>query len=327
MFRSVLLRFVLPVAFASCVVAYFGLPYIERLLAEWFRSDVELRAQLVMHSMRGAAAGARGARATRPRLRAYLAKVTADERLLAILVCRPDGTMMFKTERAPSAITCDEKRQENPRSARIVQLPSGSVQVSRFDFDAADRRRIRVLMLHDLSFVDRRQRTARDFVLVFIGISMLLLALLGGAGRVAAAATLGQRADRRHPRQAISRQCPIAALLAADPVPGTAGAGARSEEKQRLEIDFRENWTPQALQQVVRDHLHSSQVIIVSNREPYIHNFDADHRPVVQVPASGMVTALEPIMRACSGTWVAHGAGTRRSRNRGPVRSHPRAAR
>ena len=85
---------------------------------------------------------------------------------------------------------------------------------------------------------------------------------------------------------------------------------AEAEEKQRLEIDFRENWTPQALRQVVRDHLHSSQVIIVSNREPYIHNYDADHRPVVQVPASGMVTALEPIMRACSGVWVAHGAGT-----------------
>jgi hypothetical protein len=35
-----------------------------------------------------------------------------------------------------------------------------------------------VLMLHDLSFADKRQRTARDFVLVFIGISVLLLALL-----------------------------------------------------------------------------------------------------------------------------------------------------
>ena len=33
-------------------------------------------------------------------------------------------------------------------------------------------------MLSDLSFVDRRQRTARDFVLVFLGIAVLLLALL-----------------------------------------------------------------------------------------------------------------------------------------------------
>ena len=46
---------------------------------------------------------------------------------------------------------------------------------------------------------------------------------------------------------------------------------------------------PQALRQVVRDHLHSAQVIIVSNREPYIHNYDADQHPVVQVPASGIV--------------------------------------
>jgi len=85
---------------------------------------------------------------------------------------------------------------------------------------------------------------------------------------------------------------------------------AEDEEQQRLEIDYRENWTPQALQQVVRDQLNSAQVIIVSNREPYIHNFDADHQAVWQVPASGMVTALEPIMRACAGVWVAHGAGS-----------------
>ena len=112
MFRSVMLRFVLPVAFASCVVAYFGLPYIERLLAEWFRSDVELRSQLVMHSMEEPLTELLG-KGNEGRLRAYLTKVTADERLLAILVCRPDGTMIFKTERAPSAITCGENAARN----------------------------------------------------------------------------------------------------------------------------------------------------------------------------------------------------------------------
>ena len=64
------------------------------------------------------------------------------------------------------------------RPPRVEQLSSGSVQISRFDFDTAEPLPFRVLMLHDLSFVDRRQRTARDFVLVFIGISVLLLALL-----------------------------------------------------------------------------------------------------------------------------------------------------
>jgi len=307
MFRSVMLRFVLPVAFASCVVAYFGLPYIERLLAEWFRSDVELRAQLVMHSMEEPITEL-VSKGNEARLRNYLSKVTADERLLAILICRPDGKTIIKTERAPAAISCDANAKTSPAVTRVVQLPSGSVQVSRFDFDAAEPSPFRVLMLHDLSFVDRRQRTARDFVLVFIGISVLLLALL-----VVLAAWLQLRrwvnvliGDIRGKRFLDNAKSPRSSQPILSQVRQVL---AEAEQKQRLEIDFRENWTPQALKQVVHDHLNSSQVIIVSNREPYIHNYDADHRPVAQVPASGMVTALEPIMRACAGTWIAHGAG------------------
>jgi trehalose 6-phosphate synthase/phosphatase len=306
-FRSVILRFVLPVAFASCVVAYFGLPYIERLLAEWFRSDVELRAQLVMHTMEEPITDLVEKR-DESRLRTYLAKITIDERLLAVLVCRTDGSTIFKTERAPSAITCDAAGKPNGAATRIAQLPSGSVQISRFDFDAAAPVPFRVLLLHDLSFVDRRQRTARDFVLVFVGISVLLLALL-----IVLAGWLQLRrwvkvliGDIRGKRFLDDAESPRSSMPILSEVRQVL---AEAEEKQRLEIDFHENWTPQALRQVVRDHLHSAQVIIVSNREPYIHNFDADHHPVVQVPASGMVTALEPIMRACSGVWVAHGAG------------------
>src|ERR1700678_1926763 len=308
MFRSVMLRFVLPVAFASCVVAYFGLPYIERLLAEWFRSDVELRAQLVMHSMEEPITEL-VENGNEWRLRAYLAKITADERLLAVLVCRTDGSTLFKTDRAPQAISCAAASMPNSTPPRIVQLPSGSVQISRFDFDAAEPTPFRVLMLHDLSFVDRRQRTARDFVLVFVGISVLLLALL-----VVLVAWLQLRrwvevliGDIRGKRFRDDAKSPRSSMPILSQV---RKALAEAEAQQRLEIDFRENWTPQALRQVVRDHLHSAQVIIVSNREPYIHNFDADHRPVMQVPASGMVTALEPVMRACSGVWVAHGAGS-----------------
>jgi len=306
MFRSVMLRFVLPLALASCVVAYIGLPYIQRLLAEWFRSDVEMRAQLLMHTMEEPITDL-VQKGNETRLRAYLAKTAADERLLAILICRPDGATIFKSERTPTAIACDSAGSSN--SSRILQLPSGSVQLSSFAFDSAEPTPFRVLMLHDLSFVDRRQRTARDFVIVIIGISVLLLALL-----IVLAAWLQLRrwaqillGDIRGKRYLDNAKSPRASLPILSEIREVL---AEAEAKQRLEIDFRENWTPQALQQVVRDYLNSAQVIIVSNREPYIHNFDAYGRAIVQVPASGMVTALEPIMRACSGVWVAHGAGT-----------------
>ncbi len=314
MLRSVMLRFVLPVALASCVVAYLGLPYIQRLLAEWFRSDVELRAQLVMHSMEEPIkdlvekpSDKNTDKASEAKLRVYLAKITAEARLLAILVCRPDGATIFKSDRAPAAISCDPDIAPRAGTSRMVELPSGAVQISRFDFDT-EVTPFRVLMLHDVSFVDRRQRTARDFMLVFIGISVLLLALL-----VVLFAWLQLRrwvqmlvGDIRGTRFLDNAHSPQATLPILRQVRKVL---AEAEAKQRLEIDFRENWTPQALQQVVRDHLGSAQVLIVSNREPYIHNFDADHKPVVSVPASGMVTALEPVMRACAGVWIAHGAG------------------
>ena len=68
-------------------------------------------------------------------------------------------------------------------------------------------------------------------------------------------------------------------------------------------------WSPKTLHQLLDQELPGAQVIVVSNREPYIHNH-IDGRVVLQTPASGLVSALEPVMRACGGVWVAHGSGS-----------------
>ncbi|MBI4187540.1 MAG: trehalose-6-phosphate synthase [Chloroflexi bacterium] len=47
---------------------------------------------------------------------------------------------------------------------------------------------------------------------------------------------------------------------------------------------------------------------MVSNREPYIHTFSG-RNIVCKVPPSGLTVALDPVMRACGGTWIAHGSG------------------
>jgi trehalose-6-phosphate synthase len=67
-------------------------------------------------------------------------------------------------------------------------------------------------------------------------------------------------------------------------------------------------WTRDTLHQVVERVLGNRHFIVVSNREPYIHRFRAEE-VVVERPVSGLVTALEPVMRACGGTWIAHGSG------------------
>jgi trehalose 6-phosphate synthase len=68
-------------------------------------------------------------------------------------------------------------------------------------------------------------------------------------------------------------------------------------------------WTAERLRHVLRDSLQGERVIVVANREPRIHEW-ADGQVIVRHPASGLVTALEPVMRACSGVWVAHGSGS-----------------
>lgn len=74
--------------------------------------------------------------------------------------------------------------------------------------------------------------------------------------------------------------------------------------------DIKVKWSPAALRRLLEEELPGADVIVVSNREPYIHNRNPDGGITLQMPASGLVSALEPITRACGGTWIAHGSGS-----------------
>ena len=67
-------------------------------------------------------------------------------------------------------------------------------------------------------------------------------------------------------------------------------------------------WTKESLSALVQEKLRDYLFIVVSNREPYVHTFSG-RKVTVQIPASGLTVALDPVMQACGGTWVAHGSG------------------
>ena len=73
-----------------------------------------------------------------------------------------------------------------------------------------------------------------------------------------------------------------------------------------------------SLAKIICQVADGSKLVVVSNREPIIHeSVGTGYREVR--PASGMVTGLEPILRAVNGTWIAHGSGSadRRTVDRG----------
>jgi len=67
-------------------------------------------------------------------------------------------------------------------------------------------------------------------------------------------------------------------------------------------------WNKQALHELVESRLKNYRFIVVANREPFIHRWSGSQIECIQ-PASGMATALDPVMRACDGVWVGHGSG------------------
>jgi trehalose-6-phosphate synthase len=67
-------------------------------------------------------------------------------------------------------------------------------------------------------------------------------------------------------------------------------------------------WTMETLNDLIQSRLAQHRLIVVANREPYVHRY-SDGRIECVPPVSGMVSALDPIMRACGGTWIAHGSG------------------
>ncbi len=86
-------------------------------------------------------------------------------------------------------------------------------------------------------------------------------------------------------------------------------ARARAEEEAQLRQHAEAIWTAERLKGHVRVKLGSDKLIVVSNREPFMHIRLGRQIQCIS-PASGLVTALDPILKACNGVWVAHGSGS-----------------
>src|SRR5262245_21975903 len=81
-------------------------------------------------------------------------------------------------------------------------------------------------------------------------------------------------------------------------------------------------WDKQRLMEAARSRLDGVRLVVVANREPFIHIYRGEEIQC-QRPASGLATALDPVMRACGGVWVGHGSG---DADRETVDEHSRLA-
>ncbi len=208
----------------------------------------------------------------------------------------------------PRTFSCEQVARSQGESFSNITNDGRRVLVGSFPITTRDARTY-LVVLHDLSYADARSGQAQTIAIAtLVGVAIIvasiatILAVLVLRGWMASLRRAiddvrSGRTSRLIPHDPSSVDLQIQKLLK------DLEVGKAPTETAQVE------WTPKALHDLLNDALPGAQVIIVSNREPYIHNKN-DGSVAVQTPASGLVAALEPVMRACGGTWIAHGSGS-----------------
>lgn len=298
------------IAFFIAAVAIAAiLPSVTSFVEKWSQRDVELRSRLIYNSVHDQVA----AQINQPRANTLIStfeRLALDERLVALGYCPLNGEVAFATRHMPAAFRCANVQRtsnENFTSLAFNRQPmiAGAFPVTMNGVPTGH-----LVILHDFGFAQQRVADARRLMLILLGSIALFGAILA-----AIVALLVMRGWVNSIRQAINtlRDGPDGAIEITDGTPLGHEIRAMlrelSDSNQTLEND-QAQWTPDTLRFLLRREQPSPEVIVVSNREPYIHNRGKDGTIKVQKPASGLVSALEPIMRACGGTWIAHGSGS-----------------
>ncbi len=236
-------------------------------------------------------------------LDSVLQGITRDERVIAVATCT-NGKRVAASTLFPREVDCGtaEARRDKSglRNAAVLAPPGNGLHLSVIDFsNAVDSGA--VLVLQDASFVGGRQDVTRG----------LLLAVLLSMAIAASIVTvwfsrLTQRRWVEKFRLVLAGDAPNTQEFR--PLLRDVRALARTLTDEQTDVDRAGPWTPERLRATMERVLDDEKLVVLANREPYIHIREGEQLRVMH-PASGLVTALEPVLRACSGVWVAHGSG------------------
>ncbi|MFT3856332.1 MAG: trehalose-6-phosphate synthase [Aquabacterium sp.] len=302
------LRFLIPLVITLVVAANLALPWMDGLMLRWASRDQVARGALVANAVSESVARALN-QGRVEELEALFNRTLTDERLLAMALCRVGGDIVMQTALFPQDLTCERARQTSQLDNGLMPLASGRVQVGVHPVSDGERPVADLVLVSDLSILDRRSEDTRRHLLT-------LIAVLGGVVSLitVVVAQLSWRGWVAGVQGILRGEGLVRPLL--QPAPELQPfAEALRERMRELDDEYRraqaaeQPWDPERLRTLLKTQLRGDQVIVVSNREPYIHEH-SDGQVVVKRPASGLVTAVEPVMRACSGTWIAHGSGS-----------------
>jgi trehalose 6-phosphate synthase len=306
------LRFLLPLVLTLTVLGYAAMPLVDSLTLRWFLRDLDARSQVIATTLAAPLVDAYRVGAY-DRIERMLTSTSSDERVFGLALCDAAAAVVVRTAQFPPWATCAEPASREAgadQRAADEGLHITRVPVA-FDADRAGR----LVVAHYTSYISSRSSETRGYIVVLFAVLGLLIAgitlivahlswrgwikgvraMLGGEGGLLR--PFGGDGERRVSAELRPIESEVRALL------------RRFERESNIDDGAAGTWSAQRLRTVLQEEYAGDEVIVVSNREPYSHE-RRDGRIAVTQPASGLVTALEPVLRAASGTWIAHGSGS-----------------
>ena len=319
------LRFVLPLIIVLAAIAYIVAPLVDQLTLRWFMRDLDMRSSLIANTIQQPLLDLLEAD-RKSKIVDFFNNITKDERLYAIGYCASPTGAALVSRSLPSVIHCANLDRWAGSNEHLLPSAQGPLLVSVLPMTSNAAPDGRLVLVHDMSFITHRSEETKRYLFYFFMGLALVISLI-----TVIVAQLSWRGWMSGVRSLLRGEG-LLWQLAAGVQPSMPEFKPIARDLQRLvrelEAETRARdedqitWSPESLRSILHSELRGEDIIVVSNREPYLHQRMGEHIEI-QRPASGLVTALEPIMRACSGTWIAHGSG---SADREVVDKHDRVA-
>lgn len=255
------------------------------------------------------------------RIQRFIEKYQGHKRLIGLVVDMKEGPRIafpselakeewFKTESLKAmeentSVDVNSKWHGQKVNYHVVPLVNGDKVVGALG------------LIHDRTYIVIQIRefwknSALTFSILAAILSMISLIVIRWSvtGPIARIASMIQKSVGGNPKAEPKEQGDIEKLLYGVSHMAASLKAAKLDlvEQSRLVNAEGTVWTKERLKDYLQVQLRGKQLYVISNREPYIHRKKGNEIECI-TPASGVVTALDPVLQATGGLWIAHGAG------------------
>jgi alpha,alpha-trehalose-phosphate synthase [UDP-forming] len=320
------LKLVLPLIVSVVVVSLLFAAYQVRTDRRILRNDLSRRAEILAESLQDNAEPQFDKPVPDKNLQRLVDRFGQREHLKGVAVYNTNGVALAVTSGLTSLFqlrpgAAAQAAQRDAGYGEFLRINDTSIHVYALPLHRNGQPVGTLALVHDATYIDRQvAHTLRDSLvnalvqtLFIAGLALILVrwtltgpltrtakwlrTLRTGQSHAAPSLPEGELFDQLHHE---------VTHLARD----LNAARASAEEEARLRDSNVSLWTAERLRVSLSNKLQNKPLFVIANREPYMHVRGNNNGSVeIIVPASGLVTALEPVLHATEGTWIAHGSG------------------